>query len=202
MATGQARTAGRVEKRAGREGKRRPLARAMWAGSGLLIALILVVALLLPRSTPATVAACGGASGIQVGQCASNFTLSDLQGKRVSLADLRGKPLLLHFWAVGCTTCAAEYADFSRAVRASIPKGLTVLAVDAWGEAPSLVSAWQVSHNLPATFLVDPTIAVFQQYGGQGTPTTLFIDRAGRITARNAGPLSYDAYQRNIAHIL
>ena len=132
----------------------------------------------------------------------SNFTLSDLHGKRVSLADLRGKPLLLHFWAVGCTTCAAEYADFSRAVRAYTPKGLTVLAVDAWGEAPSTGQRVADQPQAPATFLVDPSIAVFQQYGGQGTPTTLFIDRAGRITARNASPLSYDAYQRNIAHIL
>jgi len=87
-------------------------------------------------------------------------------------------------------------------VQANAPKGLTVLAVDAWGESASLVQQWQSSHHLLATLLIYPAMRVFQQYSGQGTPTTFFIDRAVRVTFSNAGPLSRDAYQSAISHIL
>ncbi len=71
-------------------------------------------------------------------------------------------------------------------VQANVLKGLTVLAVDAWGESASLVQQWQSSHHLPATLLIDPAMRVFQQYSGQGTPTTFFIDDGYRVTGHRA----------------
>ncbi|GAC1434972.1 MAG: hypothetical protein NVSMB65_08940 [Chloroflexota bacterium] len=177
----------------------------MWALLGGLLVAVLLAATLLVARPGAPAAACGGAgtvTGVTAGQCAPDFTLNDLRGRRVSLSRLRGSPVLVHFWAVGCTTCAGEYHDFSRIVAQSVPGGLAVLAVDAWGEPASMMQQWQNTHHLPATLLVDPHIAVFQAYGGQGTPTTFFIDRRGRVVASSRGPLSFDGYRSALARLL
>jgi peroxiredoxin len=173
---------------------------------GLAVVVLLGAALLVTRSTPPTVqascAARGAGTGVSTGQCAPNFTLADVQGRPVSLAQFRGHPILLHFWAVACTTCAAEYPAFSRAVRADVPRGLNVLAVDAWGEPPSMVQQWQARHHLPATLPIDQAEEIVREYGVQGTPTTFFIDRTGRIVSSSSGPLTYAAFQSNISRIL
>jgi peroxiredoxin len=173
---------------------------------GLAVVVLLGATLLFTRSAPPTVqascAARAARTGVSSGQCAPNFTLADAQGRLVSLAQFRGHPILLHFWAVACTTCAAEYPGFSRAVRADVPRGLTALAVDAWGEPPSMVQRWQARHHLPAMLLIDQPEEIVREYGVQGTPTTFFIDRTGRIVSSSAGPLTYAAFQSNVSHIL
>jgi peroxiredoxin len=174
--------------------------------AGLAVVVLLVATLLFTRSAPPTVqascAARGARTGVSSGQCAPNFTLADAQGRPVSLAQFRGHPILLHFWAVACTTCAAEYPDFARAVRADVPRGLTVLALDAWGEPPSMVRQWQARHHLPATLLIDQPQEIVREYGVQGTPTTFFIDRMGRIVSSSSGPLTYSDFQGNIRRIV
>ncbi len=144
----------------------------------------------------------GAATGLSVGQCAPDFTLDDISGRSVSLSSYIGHPVLLHFWAVACTSCRAEFPDFSRAVATYTPKGLKVIAVDAWGESAHMVADWQGINHLQATMLVDPSVGVPQQYNGTGTPTTYFIDRNGRIAAKNTGQSTYDYFQQNISHIV
>jgi peroxiredoxin len=171
-----------------------------------VVVVLLGATLLVTRSAPSTVqascAARGARTGVSAGQCAPNFTLADAHGRPVSLAQFRGHPILLHFWAVACTTCAAEYPDFSRAVRADVPRGLTVLAVDAWGEPPSMVQQWQARHHLPATLLIDQPQKIVREYRVQGTPTTFFIDRTGHIVSSSPGPLTYAAFERTISRVL
>jgi peroxiredoxin len=174
--------------------------------AGLAVVVLFGVTLLFTRSAPTTVQASCAAhrarTGVSTGQCAPSFTLADAQGQRVSLAQFRGHPILLHFWAVACTTCAAEYPDFARAVRADVPRGLTVLALDAWGEPPAMVRQWQAHHHLPAALLIDQPQEIVREYGVQGTPTTFFIDRTGRIVSSSSGPLTYADLQSNIRRIL
>jgi peroxiredoxin len=199
------------EQRAGAQSPApRPAARArrllLSGAAGLAVVVLLGATLLFTRSAPTTVqascAARGARTGVSSGQCAPTFTLADAEGRPISLAQFRGHPILLHFWAVACTTCAAEYPAFARAVRADVPKGLTVLAVDAWGEPPSMVQQWQAHHHLPAALLIDQPQEVVREYGVQGTPTTFFIDRTGRIVTSSSGPLTYAAYQSNVRGIM
>jgi peroxiredoxin len=173
--------------------------------AGVAALLLLAATALVPHGSPATALACAGKdakTGLAVGQCAPDFTLSNLQGRPVSLASFRGRPVLLHFWAVGCTTCKAEYPDFSRAVRTYTVKGLAVVAVDAWGESTPMVQGWQDAHHLAATLLVDTSQAVPSMYNGTTTPTTYVIDRDGRVTFSQTGPLSYNDFQRHISSIM
>ena len=187
-------------------GRSRRSLRLVAGAAVVVIALIAVVATaVIHGAVPATAQVCAPNSpeaGTQVGECAPNFTLDDPAGRSVSLAQFLGHPVMIHFWAVGCTTCAAGYPDFSRIVRSYTPKGLTVLAVDAWGEPSTMIQTWQNSHHLPATLLVDQPQAVVNRFGVQGTPTTFFVDRTGHIVATSPGPLSYSGYRDRIAKIL
>jgi len=181
------------------------LRRAPLLAVGMAVLVVLAVTALLPRTAPTKALACAGKNaktGLQVGQCAPNFTLPDPRGRQTSLASFRGHPVLLHFWAVACTTCAGEYPDFARAVQAYTPKGLRVVAVDAWGEPAPLVQEWQNSRHLPATLLVDPSQAVPSMYSGTTTPTTYVIDRAGRVAYAHTGPLSYAGFQQQIGNVM
>lgn len=177
---------------------------------GAAVLLVLAATALWPRASAPRALACsssvgageGVKTGLDVGQCAPDFALPDIRGKRVRLASFRGHPVLLHFWAVRCATCAAEYPDFARVVRAYQPKGLAVLAVDAWGEPQPLVQGWQDTHHLPATLLVDPSTAVPSLYNGTTTPTTYVIDRAGRVAFAHTGPLPYADFARQVSRIM
>ncbi len=179
------------------------------AVAAVLLAATLVFKQPTPTAAPTTAgsatmscASSGAATGLLVGQCAPDFTLDDVSGRSVSLSSYSGHPVLLHFWAVACTSCRAEFPDFSRAVSAYTPKGLKVIAVDAWGESAQMVANWQGINHLQATMLVDPSVGVPQQYNGTGTPTTYFIDRNGRIAAKNTGQSSYDYFQQHISQII
>jgi peroxiredoxin len=87
-------------------------------------------------------------------------------------------------------------------VNAYQPKGLKVLAVNAWGEPLPTIQEWQNTHHLPAEILVDPPQAVFALYGGNGTPTSFFIDRHGRVVYSDAGPESYADFADKISKLL
>ncbi len=168
----------------------------------VIMALAAAVALKTPSTATAQSCSTSKAVGLAVGQCAPNFTLKDLSDANVSLSAYRGRPVLIHFWAVGCPTCAGEYPAFSRIVRQYRSRGLVVLAVDAWGEPKPLIAQWQSSHHLPAAILVDVPTAVYNLYHGEGTPTSYFIDRQGRIAFSVSGPLSYAQYQQHLAKIM
>jgi hypothetical protein len=76
--------------------------RLIWAIPALAVVAI-GATILFSRSTPTSAQGCTPSSptGVQPGQCAPDFTLPDLQSRRISLRDYRGSPLLLHFWGVG-----------------------------------------------------------------------------------------------------
>ena len=193
------------EKRAARVTARRTRRPLIMVPVAAVVVLAVAATALFTRAPAATAQACPPNSpntGTAVGQCAPRFTLQDLHGKAVSLATFRGRPVLIHFWGVPCTSCAAEYPDFSRVVREYAPKGVAVLAVESWGSAPPLVQSWQNTHHLPATILVDTTTAVPALYGVQGTPTTFYLDRQGRVSASVAAIESYSDFQHYLARIM
>ena len=175
----------------------------------LFVALVAVALLgavaLWQRPATATAQVCrpnGADTGINPGQCAPDFALPDAQGHAVNLAGFRGHPVLLHFWGVPCTSCAAEYADFARAVKVYGPKGVAVLDVESWGSDMAIVQAWQKAHHLAAHILVDPAAGVPTRYGVTGTPTTIYVDKSGKIVASVAAIESYADFARHLNALL
>lgn len=179
--------------------------RLLWPAVAAVAIAVLAATAFFTRPASVTAQGCsatGAKTGILVGQCAPDFTLSDLNGKAVSLVAFHGRPVMIHFWGVPCTSCAAEYPDFLRAVRTYGPKGLAVLAVESWGQSMQQTRQWQTAHHLPAVILVDPATSVPTQYGVQGTPTTFYVDSKGRISAVVPGIESYSDFQRHLTDIM
>ena len=181
----------------GRTGRRRTTRMLIWAVAAVIVTALLASLVVATHSTagsPTTV-------GVAVGDLAPNFTLSDLQGKQVSLARYRGHPVLVHFWAVDCTTCAAERPTYMRAIKDLGAHAPTILAVDAWGESRDYIASFVARVHEPGTVLVDPSHAVFDQYQGQGTPTAFYIDARGVIRQTVIGAESEDQIKANAALI-
>jgi len=204
MATGRQAASGRdgskATERGGTRSRRRPLLLAV--GAVVVAALAATALVAHPATTTALACGPGAKTGVLAGQCAPNFTLADSQGRRVSLSSLRGHPILLHFWGIPCTTCRAEYPDFSRAVRDYAPRGVDVLMVDAWRDSAPLLHDWQASHRLPARVLVDVPLAAAVLYGVNSTPTNVFVDRAGRIAYAVSSPLTSAQYAQQFKAIM
>src|SRR3954451_9033507 len=138
---------------------------------------------------------------LPVGSRAPAFSLRTPAGKTVSLADYRGKALLLEIFAAWCPHCAAE-APHLRALASSLaPKRYAVVAIDGSGEGAPTVFAYHVWFGLPFPALVDldPSVpaATYPDHGTPGPvskayrlayfPTFYVIDPTGKITWRSDG---------------
>jgi cytochrome c biogenesis protein CcmG/thiol:disulfide interchange protein DsbE len=114
---------------------------------------------------------------------APDFSLKMADGTTVKLADYKGKPLVLHFWATWCPYCKKLQPGLDALYQKYQPQGLEMLSVSIWeddGATPQAVLDARGSHFKTALFGDDITKA----YGVKGTPTTLFISREGKIIAK------------------
>jgi len=135
-----------------------------------------------PSGTATTVAAAPA-----VGKPAPDFTLTDLNGKTVTLSSLRGKPILINFWATWCGPCFKEMPYFQSVNNTYVPKGLTFLSIDT-GEAPSRTSGYMEKNAFSfKQVLVDSKGDVALKYGIQFLPTTIMIDANGIIKLLKIG---------------
>lgn len=114
------------------------------------------------------------------------FELATADGKRVSLAALRGQVVLLNFWATWCPPCREEMPSMERLHQEFKAQGLAVLAVNIQ-ESPKQVARFMRDFRLtfPALLDVDATIA--GRYGVRGLPSTYLIDRTGRVVGQVVG---------------
>jgi cytochrome c biogenesis protein CcmG, thiol:disulfide interchange protein DsbE len=149
-------------------------------------------ALLLPRPAP-TLA--------RIGESAPGFVLADLDGNRLSLGDLRGRPVILNFWASSCAPCVDEFPLLTAAAVAHRSDELAVVGIvvrDSSGAARDFLA--RMGATWPSA--MDPGDAVAMQYGIIGPPDSFFIDRDGVVVSRQIGPLSASDLERRLAGIL
>lgn len=111
---------------------------------------------------------------------AAPFTLADLAGKQVSLADLKGKVVMLDFWATWCGPCRIELPRVDKLSRDLADKGLVVLAITA--ESREQASAYLEKNKLGLRCLIDAGGKVNGSYGIQAIPTVVVIDRNGNVS--------------------
>jgi cytochrome oxidase Cu insertion factor (SCO1/SenC/PrrC family) len=129
---------------------------------------------------------------------APSFTLRTLDGRRVSLADFRGRPVLINFWASYCVPCRVEMPAIER--EAAKHPGLVVLLVDerdAAGAARSFVADLHVH----STVLFDGDGQVGDSYRVNGLPTTVFARSDGTIEGRYIGQTDEQILERHISAI-
>ena len=135
------------------------------------------------------------------GFLAPDFTLTTLEGTRVRLSDLRGKPVLINFWASWCGPCRAEMPHIQAAFEAHTDDGLIVLGVDQL-ESPPLVARFVNDFGLTFPIPLDSDGKVSTAYQARALPTSFFVDRDGVIRGSFIGPMTSGLIKSKLETIL
>jgi thiol-disulfide isomerase/thioredoxin len=151
--------------------------RARWAAVGVLVVAAIVVA---------EVASGGGTDSN--GRQAPPLPAKALRPPAVDLADLRGKPALVDFFASWCGPCAEE-APTLRKLSQNLGDKATIVAVD-WDDAGGAARAFVRKHGWSFPVLADTTGTAGEKYGLVGLPTSFVLDPQGKIVATFRGPQS------------
>jgi cytochrome c biogenesis protein CcmG/thiol:disulfide interchange protein DsbE len=130
-----------------------------------------------------------GLSGItMVNRPAPDFTLTTFEGTTISLAGLRGKPVVINFWASWCPPCRIEAPLLERTWRAYKDRGVVFIGVDLQDrleDALSYIREFDITYpNGP-----DPTGEISIDYGVSGLPVTFFVSKQGKILRRWVGAI-------------
>jgi peroxiredoxin len=134
------------------------------------------------------------------GATAPAFTLTDIRGANVSLADFKGKVVILDFWATWCPPCKREIPDFIKLQDEYGSRGLQIvgIALDQPGKVRAF--AQQNGMNYPVLLGTDQIAAL---YGGiEGIPTTFIVDRKGDIVNRFVGFTPKEDFETEINRLL
>ena len=129
-------------------------------------------------------------------------SLTDLDGRPVVLASLRGKTIWLNFWASWCPPCQSEtpvLRDLAERYRA---RGLEVVGIAVQESSPENVAAYAAKYQLTYTIAPDSTGEIFRTYRLFGLPTQFFIGPEGAIRAIVPAPLSERAAIARIEALL
>lgn len=114
-----------------------------------------------------------------------------VDGRSVSLAGLRGRVILVNFWATWCLECRPEMPVLERLHRELAPQGLTVMGVNA-RESVTAVRDYASELGLTFALILDLNGDIGKAYGVIGIPTTFLIARDGRAVALAVGPRAWD----------
>ncbi len=105
-----------------------------------------------------------------------------LDGTPVSLAQFRGRPLLLHFWASWCPVCRVEQDNIQ-----SISRDYVVLTVSIDDMPAAKLSEWMLKQGINYPVIADPSRGLSGRYGVNGVPTSVIIDTEGQIRFTEVG---------------
>lgn len=110
-----------------------------------------------------------------------DFTLRDLHNKKVTLSDLRGKIVMVNFWATWCGPCRLEMPDLDLLYKHFQPQGLVVLSIS--DEDAFKVGSFFATSTYHPTVLLDPGGKVHKEFHIEGIPRTFLFDRQGKLVA-------------------
>ena len=159
--------------------------------------LIAAVALLASVSAPASAELFNAAAR----KPANDFTLPGRDSKPVKLSALKGKVVLLDFWATWCAGCKVEipwFIEFDKAYRA---QGLSAVGVAMDDDGFKTIEPYLKTHPIPYTVVAGNLDAV-APYGISALPVTVLIDRKGRVAARHVGVVDKKTFEAELKQLL
>lgn len=131
--------------------------------------------------------------GISEGEIAPDFTLKNLNGMEVNLKEFRGKVVLLNFWATWCPPCRIEIPSMVELYKKYKDRGLEIIGVNLDKLGKSEVEKFSLEHKINFPVLLNPSGDVASLYGVVALPTTVFLDRDGKIKGRISGAVDWTA---------
>jgi thiol-disulfide isomerase/thioredoxin len=131
------------------------------------------------------------AGPVAPGQPAPDFTLSDLDGRSYTLSQLRGKVVIVNFWASWCPPCRAEMPSMEQLHRELSGKGLVMLAINIEKEGRSTVPKFLAAtpHSFPV--LLDDREVVQRRYGVNKFPESFIVRKDGVIDDKIIGAIDW-----------
>src|SRR5579872_6248871 len=159
----------------------------------MVISLMLVLGFNMARK-----ARKANAANITEGGVAPDFALQTLDGKTMKLSDLRGKAVLLNFWATWCGPCKIEMPWFVELQKQYGPQGFQIIGVAMDDATTEEIAKFAKEMGVNYPILLGKE-AVGESYGGVNVlPTTFFLDRDGKVTAREFGLQSRSVFVDHI----
>jgi peroxiredoxin len=139
----------------------------------------------------------GAAALLLLGACAERpqapqATFVSLAGETITTGGLRGKVVLVNFWATDCVTCVKEMPDMVRTYNRYRDRGFEFIAVAMKHDPPHYVVKYAEENRLPFTVALDPLGELAQAFGNvKLTPTTFVIDKRGNVVLKITGEADF-----------
>jgi thiol-disulfide isomerase/thioredoxin len=139
----------------------------------------------------------GGRDLPAVGQPAPDFAYTLADGTTTTLSALRGRRVLINFWATWCEPCREEMPDLQR-IADRYADDLVVLGINKL-EQPDLFAPFAEELGVRFLLIANPAGDISDRYGAKNIPLTFVIDGDGTIVARQLGIMSYEAIEQQIS---
>lgn len=154
-----------------------------------LIVLIVLVILLLPScgNRQAKKAAPDATTLVEVGEEAPDFTVEMFDGSRITLSDLRGKVVLLNFWATWCPPCREELTHVQKEIIDRFAGRQFLFLPVSRGEQRDAVAAFREKTGYTFAMGLDPSRTIYDRYASNFIPRNFLIGTDGKVLLASVG---------------
>jgi len=173
-----------------------PVLKSLWFWGAAITAVIILGSVWILFSRTAAGQAIGGNDAVRLepapiaGHPAPDFELKNLDGQIIRLADFKGKPVLVNFWATWCGPCRAEMPDFQKAATDNADALVVIGVNNTASDTPELVLDFVEELGVTFPIVLDEEGKTVETYRVLGLPTTVFIDRNGIVNEVFTGPVN------------
>jgi len=144
---------------------------------------------------------CATAEAMSIGDAVPDFARTGLSGSKVTLSGLRGKVVLLNFWATWCAPCREEMPAFSRWQRTYGARGLQIIGVS-MDDEPGSVTQMLAQHPVSYPIVMGDAKLAASFGGVLGLPLSYLIDAQGRVVARFQGEANLPRMEATLKELL
>ncbi|MFH8566888.1 TlpA family protein disulfide reductase [Streptomyces sp. NPDC017993] len=128
-------------------------------------------------------------------------------GKQLDVADYKGKVVILNVWGSWCGPCIAEAPNFTKVAKDTEDKGVQFIGINTRDSEKSQATSFEEQHKVPYPSLFDPSGKLMLRFpkgslNPQSIPSTIAIDRQGKVAARSIGPLAEDDLRKMIEPLI
>ncbi|MGD9241644.1 MAG: TlpA disulfide reductase family protein [Desulfobacterales bacterium] len=154
----------------------------------IIVLIVILIGILILLQTKDTFYNPSDGPQLAKGLPAPNFSLPDLGGQMVSLADYRGKVVLINIWATWCPPCVQEMPSMEKLYQELRGDGFEILAVSIDESGAQGVRPFMKKHKLSFPVLTDPEGTIKSLYKTTGVPESFIIDTDGVLVEKVIGP--------------